>query len=201
MRFPDHTYFTRRNLGFDHDDEVYGVEVSHTSGRLLVQGSAAPGSAESLLDDEGTQAFTSTVRLQFDVTPRAVLVASGVFRGESDERDRSGSGGIAVGFSPAARWSIWTQVDRRSADGPGGGGSWVALNETAFEALPGLWVKLSPQYQSSGDPALGDVGRFMTGAAWIPRTHWNVNVSYYRDRNRLLNLSTSTLLLQLHLFP
>jgi hypothetical protein len=35
-------------------------------------------------------------------------------------------------------------------------------------------------------------------AVWLLRTHWNVNVSYYRDRTQ--DISTSVLLTQLHLY-
>lgn len=201
VRFADHTYFSRRSLGFDHDDEVYGVEVSHAAGRSLVQVTASPGRAESIADDDGTRVLTSSARLQFDLAPRVVLVASGVYRGESDLAARSGSGGVALGVSPGPRWAIWTQVDRQRAASVNGGASWVTVNETSFEAVRGLWLKLSPQYRTGGAPGVGDIGRVAMAAVWIPRTHWNVNVSYYRDRNRLLELSTSTVMAQLHLFP
>jgi hypothetical protein len=201
VRFSDHTYFSRRSLGFDQDDEVYGVEVSHAAGRSFVQVTASPGRAESIADDDGTRAFTSSARLQFDLAPRVVLVASGVFRGASDEATRSGSGGVAFGISPGPRWAIWTQLDRQSAASVNGGASWVTVNETSFEAVRGLWLKVSPQYRTGGAPGVGDIGRVAMAAVWIPRTHWNVNVSYYRDRNRLLELSTSTVMAQLHLFP
>ena len=201
VRFADHTYFSRRSLGFDQDDDVYGVEVSHAAGRSLVQVTAALGRAESIIDDDGTRAFTSSARLQFDLAPRVVLVASGIFRGASDEATRSGSGGVAFGVSPAPRWAIWTQLDRQSAASENAGATWVIVNETSFEAVRGLWLKLSPQYRTGGAPGVGDIGRVAMAAAWIPRTHWNVNVSYYRDRNRLLELSTSTVMAQLHLFP
>jgi hypothetical protein len=201
VRFADHTYFSRRSLGFDQDDEVYGVEVSHAAGRSLVQVTASPGRAESIVDDEGTRAFTSSARLQFDLAPRVVLVASAVYRGASEEATRSGAGGVALGVSPGPRLAIWTQLDRQSAASVNGGASWVAVNETSFEAVRGLWLKLSPQYRTGGAPGAGDIGRVALAAVWIPRTHWNVNVSYYRDRNRLLEVSTSAVMAQLHLFP
>jgi hypothetical protein len=177
------------------------VEVSHAAGRSLVQVTASPGRAESIVDDEGTRAFTSSARLQFDLAPRVVLVASAVYRGASEEATRSGAGGVALGVSPGPRLAIWTQLDRQSAASVNGGASWVAVNETSFEAVRGLWLKLSPQYRTGGAPGAGDIGRVALAAVWIPRTHWNVNVSYYRDRNRLLEVSTSAVMAQLHLFP
>lgn len=38
------------------------------------------------------------------------------------------------------------------------------------------------------------------GLDFYPRTHWHVNLSYYRDHRRLGDLHTRTLLAQLHLY-
>jgi hypothetical protein len=35
---------------------------------------------------------------------------------------------------------------------------------------------------------------------FLPRTHWNVGLSFYRDRERRSGLVTKTLLAQLHLY-
>ena len=199
VRFADHTAFNRGGLGFDRNDQVYGVEVSRSAGRSLVQVALAPGRAESILDHDGTRAFVASARVQFDLSPRTVLVASGIFRGESDVAGRSGAAGVAFGFAPDARVTTWTQADARATAGPGGS-AWVVVHETAVEAYRGLWLKLSPQLRTDGGSGAGDVGRLVLGAVMLPRTHWNVVVSYYRDRNHDFDFSVGTWLAQLHLF-
>jgi hypothetical protein len=44
------------------------------------------------------------------------------------------------------------------------------------------------------------VGRLLLGATLLPRTHWNVNLTYARDHNYDFDVSTDTLMAQLHLF-
>ena len=64
VRFADHTSFTRARLDLAEDDQVYGIELGVSTDRTLLQISAGPGRAESLLDDDGRQAFTSSGRFQ-----------------------------------------------------------------------------------------------------------------------------------------
>ena len=61
VHFADHTSFNREPLSFDKDDQVYGVEVSRTGERSLLQVTAGPGRAESIVDDDGRQAFVTSV--------------------------------------------------------------------------------------------------------------------------------------------
>lgn len=199
VHLADHTAFNRDPLGFDKNDQVYGVEISRTGERSLVQLAAGPGRAESIVDDDGRQAFMASVRMQLDLTPRAVVVASGVVRGESDVDPRSGAAGLAFGFAHGSHLTIWTQVDALVTARPSRT-AWVVVNETALEVYRGVWIKASPQLRTDGGLGTGDIGRLVIGAAVLPRTHWNVNVSYFRDRNRNFGTSTSTLLAQLHLF-
>ena len=80
-----------------------------------------------------------------------------------------------------------------------GGRVWVVVNETAIEVYRGIWLKVSPQLRTSGgSPGGSDLRRLEIAAVLLPRTHWNVNLSYYRDRT--LDISTSVLLAQLHLY-
>jgi hypothetical protein len=200
VHFSDHTAFNRDGLELGTDDQVYGVEVSLTGERSILQVSLSPGRAESIVDDDGTGAFASAARIQFDVSPQVVVVGSGAFRAASDVRPRSGLAGVALGVSPVAGLSIWSQLDASMVEGPLQETAWVFVNETAYEVYPGVWAKISPQYRGDDGRGGGDVGRMVFGAAWLPRTHWNVNVSYFRDRNRLFGISTQTFLSQLHLF-
>ena len=79
-----------------------------------------------------------------------------------------------------------------------GGHSWVVVNETSVEVYRGIWLKISPQLRTSGAaPGASDLRRLAFAVDLLPRTHWNVNVSYYRDR--AFTVSTSALLVQLHL--
>lgn len=77
IRVADHTAFTRRSLGFDTRDQVYGLELSQTWQRHLLQLSVGPGRADSILDDDGRRAFTATGRFQMDLSTRSVLVLWG----------------------------------------------------------------------------------------------------------------------------
>ena len=62
----------------------------------------------------------------------------------------------------------------------------------------GLWLKVSPQLRTSDTSGVSDLRRLALVADLLPRTHWNVNVAYYRDR--AFGATTSTLLTQLHLY-
>ena len=186
-------------MGFDKNDQIYGVEVSRTGERSLFQVAVGPGRAESFVDDDGRQALVASARAQLDITPRAVLVASGIVRDESDVQAQSGAAGLAFGFAPGSRLTTWTQIDAVATTRPNRT-AWVVVNETAFEVYRGVWIKASPQLRTDGGRGTGDIGRLVLGATVLPRTHWNVNVSYFRDRNRDFDISTSTLLAQLHLF-
>jgi hypothetical protein len=95
--------------------------------------------------------------------------------------------------------SIWTEADANLQPKAAGGRSWVVVNETSVEVYRGIWLKFSPQLRTSGGtPGSSRLRRLAFAADLLPRTHWNVNVSYYRDRARAA--TTSTLVVQLHVF-
>lgn len=201
IRFADHTSLNRVHLGLTQYDQIYGVEVSQSAGRYLLQASLGPGYAESLVDDDddGREAFTATGRFQVDLSPRLVLVASGLFRDEARLDPRHGAGGIALGVAPIPRLTIWSQADtvfRAGTDDP----AFVLVNETSFEAFRGIWLKISPQARLGGGEETPDLLRLQLGAVLLPRTHWNVNLSYFRDRNRTSEITTQIFLAQLHLY-
>jgi hypothetical protein len=201
VRFADHTDFNRSYLGFDKYDQVLGVEVSHTADKRLIQISAAPGRADSVLnatDNSGSsRAFTTTGRVQFDLSPKSALVVSGLYRDKSQTDVRNGAAGVAFGFAPVSRLSIWTEADSRMRQGIDGR-SLVLVNETSFEAVRGLWLKFSPQLRTA--PANNGQTRLLLEADLLPRTHWNIDLSFYRDRAQLSHLVTHTSLVQLHLY-
>jgi hypothetical protein len=77
----------------------------------------------------------------------------------------------------------------------------VVVNETSVEAYRGLWLKFSPQLRTSGDaPGFSELRRLEVGADLLPRTHWNVNINYYRDHDHTFDVTTSMFLAQLHLY-
>jgi hypothetical protein len=200
IRFADHTSFNRELLGLAQFDQVYGVEVSRSTDRSLLQITAGPGRAETMLDADGDGAFTAAGRWQYDITPRIVVVGSALYREAHGLAPRTGIGGAAFGISPRPRWTIWTQFDVESREGlptP----RYVLVNETSFEAIRGVWLKISPQLRTGGGSSSPDLARLSLAAVLLPRTHWNVNVSYYRNRNRTLALTSSTALVQLHIYP
>ena len=199
IRFADHTSYNRSFLGLAQYDQVLGVEVSHTRGRYLTQVSVGPGRAESVIDDDGRSSFTATGRAQVDLGSRTALAASGLFRAESDAEPAQGSAGIAFGFAPTARLTTWTQIDGQFREGAGDT-AYVIANETSFEIYRGIWAVVTPQARVGGGAALPDLLRFGVGAVLLPRTHFNVNVHYYRDRNRSSDITTQVFLAQLHLY-
>jgi len=201
VRFADHTAYSRINLDLDRNDQVYGVEVSGTKGRSLVQVMVSPGKAEAILHDPGHRGFSTAGRWQFDVRPRAVIVGSGYYRASTDLDPKSGAVGGAFGYTPTRRWSIWTQVDANLQTEARGGHQWVVVNETSVEAYRGVWLKFSPQLKTSGNaPGFSNLRRLEFAADLLPRTHWNVNVNYYRDRDHTRKVTMSTFLAQLHLY-
>ena len=201
VRFSDHTAYSRIYLDFDRNDQVYGLEVSDTMGPSLLQVTISPGKAEAILHDSARRGFSMAGRWQLDVTPRTAFVGSAIYRQSTDLDPKSGAVGGAFGFAPTPRVSVWTEVDANLQDEERGGRSWIAVNETSVEAYRGLWLKFSPQLRTSGGaPGFSELRRLMFEADFLPRTHWNVDVSYYRDRNRRFSVTTTTLLAQLHLY-
>ena len=198
IRFADHTSYNRATLGFDKYDQVLGAEVSHTTERSVVQVSAGPGRAEAVLNETGKNPFTATTRAQFDLNSKNVLVGSGLYRSESENDVSNGMAGVAYGFSPWSRLTIWTEADARFRD-EDNGTSLVFVNETSVEAFRGIWLKFSPQFRGESGTVAG-VLRYKFEANILPRTHWNVDVAYYRDQNRRNKLITHTVMSQLHLY-
>jgi hypothetical protein len=199
VRFADHTTFTRAGLDLDRNDQVYGVEVSDAIGPSLVQVMVSPGKAEAILHDRDHRGFSTAGRWQYDVAPRMTIVGSGFYRAATNLDPKSGSVGGAFGIAPMPRVSIWTEVDASLQTKTIGGRQLVVVNETAVEAYRGIWLKFSPQFRSSGgQPGFSNVRRLAFEADLLPRTHWNVGVSFYHDN--AFDASTSTLLTQLHLY-
>ena len=198
VRFADHTAYSRISLDLDRNDQVYGLEVSDTIGPSLVQAMISPGKAEAILHDHSHRGFSTAGRWQYDLAPRATIVGSAFYRHSTDLDPQSGTVGGAFGVAPASRVSIWTEVDADLQPKAAGGHAWVVVNETAVEAYRGLWLKISPQLRTSDAPGGSDLRRLALAADMLPRTHWNVNVVYYRDR--AFDATTSTLLMQLHIY-
>lgn len=200
VRLADHTALTRTTLGFDKYDQVYALEVSRTLSRYQWQVSAGPGRADSILHDDGRRAFTATGRFALDLGPRRTLVLSGLYRDASELEPRSGAGDVAFGFAPTSRLSIWTEGAAKFQRGTTGAPQYLFLNETAFEAYHGVWLKFSPQLRTLyGDPS-GGVTRLVFELDLLPRTHWNVDLSFYRDSARETDAVTKIFLAQLHLY-
>jgi hypothetical protein len=198
IHFADHTSFNRADLGFDKYDQVYGIEVSRASERSLLQLSASPGRAESIVNDDGGRSFNTTARLQVDVSPNVVVVGSGLYRDESTLKARHGAAGAAVGLARWRRLTVWTEGDA-DIRGSGGGTSFVLVNETAVEAFRGVWLKVSPQGRTGTDLVPG-VFRWNMGASLLPRTHINLNLDLYVDRAEGSDESFKTFLAQLHVY-
>lgn len=198
VKLADHTAFTRSSLALDYNNQVYGLELSYTGTRHLVQFSLGPGLADGV-SDPARRAFTATGRWQYDLRPRMTLVASGLFRDASDLDPRNGAFGVAFGVAPASRLTLWTQVDVRLRQGAGGAG-YTFLADAALEVYRGVWLTFSPQLLTDFGDASSGAFRLNLGLKLFPRTHWNVVLSYYDDRVRRTDTSTRTFLAQLHLY-
>ena len=200
VRFADHTSFTRERLDLAQDDQVYGVEVGVSTDRTLLQVSAGPGRAESLLDGDGRHAFTASARYQVDLGPRTVVAASALYRGASETVPRSTDTGLSFGYAPASWLTTWTHADVRLQQLDTSGRAYVFANQTSVEALRGVWFRISPQLRWTDTDPRGEIHRMVYGLDLYPRTHWHVNVSWYRDRLPFSGRRTRTLLAQLHLY-
>ncbi len=200
VRFADHTAFNRRPLGLDTFDQIYGVELSHSGDHHLVQVAAGPGRADSLLHDHAKRGFPASPRVQMDLTSRTVQVPSGLYHEASRFDSRGGPAGLALGLAPTPHLTIWTEADAKFQQGSSGAPAYSLVNETGYEVFRGVWLKLSPQLLTAfGDTSAGTL-RLGLELNLLPRTHWNVDLSYYRDRARLTGLVSKTTLAQLHLY-
>ena len=200
VRFADHTSFTRAGLQLAQDDQIYGVEVDVSTDRALLQVSAGPGRAESLIAGGGRGAFTSMGRFQFDLSPRTVVAASILYRGASTVDPASTGAGLSFGYAPAEWLTTWTHADVQHQEFGTGIRSYIVANQTSVEAFRGVWLRVSPQMRwEDGDPR-GEIRRMVYGLDFYPRTHWHVNVSHYRDRLPYHGVRAQTLLAQLHLY-
>ena len=200
VRFADHTSFTRERLDLAQDDQVYGVEVGVSTDRALLQVSIGPGRAESLIAGDGRAALTSSGRVQLDLGPRTVVAGSVLHRGASEVAPRSTDTGLSFGYAPAAWLTTWTHADVRFQELGASMRSYIFANQTSVEAFRGIWLRVSPQLRWTDNDPRGEIRRMMFGLDLYPRTHWHVNLSYYRDRLQFSGVRTRTLLAQLHLY-
>lgn len=197
VRFADHTAYNRSWLEVGQGDQIYGVEVSHTTDRYLTQVAIGPGRAESIVDDDGSRALVASGRFQVDLGPTTAVAVSGLREGESDVADARTAVGLAFGYAPTARISTWTQVDRQASSGSA---DYYLVHEAAFEAYRGIWVTVSPQFRIGPGDARRDLRRVAIGTVLLPRTHFNVNLTYYRDWSEAADASSHIVLSQLHVY-
>jgi hypothetical protein len=113
---------------------------------------------------------------------------------------RNGAAGLALGFAPTRRLTVWTEGDAQFQQGSSGAPAYTVVNETSIEVYRGVWLKFSPQLNTLPGDTSGGVFRMAFGLSLFPRTHWNVDLSHYRDRDRVDDVVTQTTLLQLHLY-
>ncbi len=200
VRFADHTSFTRARRDLAEDDQIYGVEIGVSTDRTLLQAAVGPGRAASLLDGDGREAITASGRFQLDLGPRTVVAGSVLHRARSDTAPRSTDTGLSLGYAPAAWLTTWTHADVRFQRLGGSRRSYIAANQTSIEALRGVWIRVSPQVRWIDMDPRGEVRRMAYGVDLYPRTHWHVNLSYYRDHLPFGRRRIRTLLAQLHLY-
>ena len=123
-----------------------------------------------------------------------------LYRQASDIAPQSIDVGVAVGLAPTPRVTTWTQVDLRTQDQPYSDRAYIVAHQTSLEAIRGLWLRVSPQLHWTDRNSQSEIRRLVLGADVYPRTHWHVNLSYYRDRTPFFSSSSRTFLAQLHLY-
>ena len=199
IRLADHTAYTRSPLGFDKYDQVYALEVSHSGQRHLLQVSVGPGRADDIVHGD-PHPFTATGRFQWDLGSRTSLVFSGLYRDKTTLLPANGASGVAFGIAPVRRLSIWTEADAQFQQGSSGAPAYSLLNETGFEVFRGVWLKFSPQLRTNYGDTSGGVVRLAFELNLLPRTHWNLDFSYYHDETRQTSFVYKTFIAQLHLY-
>lgn len=200
VRFADHTSLSRDRLGLAEDDQVYAVELDFSSDRSLLQVAVGPGRAESLLDDDGSAALTVSGRAHHDLGSRTVAVASVLHRGAADRAGRSTAVGASFGYAPVAWLTTWTQGDILFQDSAPGDRAVILTHQTSVEVWRGVWLRISPQRYRAPDDPRTEIHRIVYGLDFYPRTHWHVNLSWYRDRFVFSDRLHQRLLAQLHLY-
>jgi hypothetical protein len=194
IRFADHTTFNRATLELDNNDQVYALELSYTGARHLAQATLGAHA-------DTPRALTAAGRWQVDVSPRVAMVASGLFRDSARDDPRSGAAGLALGVAPSARVTLWTQADLRFRKGTTSGPAYTLVGDASIEVHQGVWLRLSAQRFSEFLDVPSGTDRLAAGLNVLPRTHWNVILNWYRDHDRLTDITTRVLLAQLHLYP
>ena len=200
VRLADHTALSRDRLGLAEDDQIYGVELDVSSDRSLLQVAVGPGRAESLGSDDGRAAFTVSGRAQRDFGSRLVVVGSVLHRGASDRNVRSTAAGASFGYAPAPWLTTWTQVDVRFDDSAPGDAAVILTHQASVEVWRGVWLRVSPQRYRAPERPHADINRMVYGLDLYPRTHWHVNLSWYRDRFLTSDRLDTRLLMQVHLY-
>ncbi|MDE2882465.1 MAG: hypothetical protein OXP70_11460 [Acidobacteriota bacterium] len=200
VRLADHTGLSRDLLGLAEDDQIYGVEVGLSSDRSLLQVAVGPGRAESLLDDDGSAALTVSGRAQRDLGSRTVAVGSVLHRGASDRAARSTAVGASFGYAPVPWLTTWTQGDVQFRDAAPGDSAAILTHQTSAEVWRGVWLRVSPQRYRVRDNPRAEIHRMVYGLDLYLRTHWHVNLSWYRDRFVSSGRLHQRVLAQLHLY-
>ena len=121
-------------------------------------------------------------------------------RARSDAAPRSTDTGLSFGYAPVAWLTTWTHADVRLQRLRASGRSYIFAHQTSLEAVRGVWLRISPQTRWTDTDPRGEVRRMVYGLDLYPRTHWHVNLSYYRDHQPFGGRRIRTFLAQLHLY-
>ena len=199
LRIVDHSSFTRDELGFNQVDQIYGVEFSDTSDRQLVQ--VAVGTrAESLIEDDGNRAITASSRMQWELRKGQTLVMSGLYRGAGRYAPASGLGGLAWGWSPQPNFVLWSEINALVAPGWKGTPKYVLSTEASYQLYRGLWLRFQPQLMTELANINGGMSRYAFYLQFLPRTHWDLNLAYARERQRVEDQVYGIWFLQCHIY-
>lgn len=199
LRSVDHTSLHRRDLGFDQDGQIYGIELTDTKDKRLAQFSIG-ARAKGLWNDKLPGQFTMSGRVQFDLSERKALVLSGLHRGSTRGQAQQFIGGVAFGFAPSSRVSLWTELDVRAMEGWKGTPEYVIMHEASFEVLRGVWLKVSPQLHTALANISGGTTRLQIGLQLLPISHVNLNFAWSADKDRESGTVFHTFVSQFHLY-
>ena len=185
VQLADHTAFTRATLGFDNNDQIYGAGAELQE--RPPPGAGGRGSRPCRVPRERPGAGRLHRHRALAVRPAPAHGAGGVggFPRRSDTVPEAAPPGLALGFAPHSRLTLWTEADVRLPRGLAGRALLQPPRPGRLRGVPGRSrLELSPQLLTQLGDASAGVFRINVGLNLLPRTHWNVVVSFYNDHDR-----------------
>ena len=200
VRLADHTTFTRAPLGFDNYDQIYGGRAELQERPPAGAGVRGPGAGRRRSGRRRSGRVHRHRALPARPAPahRAGRVGPGARldrRRSLGRRDRP-----RPRLRALRRLTLWTGGGRPV---PQGEFEEPRLHRARPRRVRGRARAVARALAAARHRLRGHLGgnlRLGVGLNWLPRTHWNVVMTYYNDKDRQSDHHSKTLLLQLHLY-